>query len=307
MINKIASLKKFWPKFFLVQIVFASLVFVLPLTASAQTKAQKAESLDFIPQISIPGSEFEAGQAVPIGSFDTASGELQSDLLARYILAIFNYALAVVGILAAVVLMGGGIMWLTSSGDSGKITKAKQLMGGALTGMILLACSWIILNTINPELTQLQSIDTKVVDTAKIKNLVCCHPTQGATITKYHEVKGKKIALEGKYKGTAINCIATVPQCADGEICTFYEQDNRMACAPNNVCCQCTLNVINNRCWSGVTQGDCATLCQDAKHWLAKPLEMTPIVILNRQWAAYSTETHFCNAVTGFCNYKKPE
>jgi hypothetical protein len=39
--------------------------------------------------------------------------KMESDLLARYIIAIFNYALAIDAILATIVLMGAGIVWLT--------------------------------------------------------------------------------------------------------------------------------------------------------------------------------------------------
>lgn len=270
MINKIANLRKFWPKFFLTQIIIVSLFFVLSFTASAQTKEELTKSLDFTPQISIPNSEFDSSQAIPIGIFDANSGELQSDLLARYILAIFNYALAIVGILATVVLMGGGIIWLTSSGDSGKITKAKQLMGGALTGLILLACSWIILNTINPELTKLQSINVKVANPVNIKQLICCDPARGAVITKIKEENGKKIALEGDLIGKEIRCSATAPECGPTQTCSNAKEE-KYTCLEDDFCCYCkkpaSLNEIGIQefCKNNVTQADCINWCTSLK------------------------------------------
>lgn len=125
-----------------------------PAGASAQTEKNL---LQFEPQIQIPNSAFDSA-SVKVSTYDPATGELNSDLLAKYIQAFYNYGMAIVGILAAIVLMGGGVLWLTSGGDSGKIGQAKELIMGSIIGTGILFSSWIILNTVNPELLNFRAI-----------------------------------------------------------------------------------------------------------------------------------------------------
>ncbi|MDP2944700.1 MAG: hypothetical protein Q8N57_04025 [bacterium] len=78
--------------------------------------------------------------------------------LGQYIIAIYNYGLSVAGILAAIVLMAGGVLWLISGGDASKVTQAKELIVGSVVGLIILASSYIILTQINPDLVKFKAI-----------------------------------------------------------------------------------------------------------------------------------------------------
>jgi len=78
--------------------------------------------------------------------------------IGQYISGIYNYGLSVAGILAAIVLMAGGVLWLVSAGDASKITQAKELIIGSVTGLIILTSAYILLTQVNPELTQFRSI-----------------------------------------------------------------------------------------------------------------------------------------------------
>jgi len=156
---------------FIGQILIVSLLFVFPLIVQAQTDPV---SLDFHPQVPIPGSAFSQ-ESVKVGSYSASSGKMVSNLLPLYIMAIYNYGLAIVGILATLVLMGGGLLWLTSGGDAGKITQAKELITGSVSGVIILVVAWIILNTINPNLVNFKPIETIYI----IKTSYCCDSTKG--------------------------------------------------------------------------------------------------------------------------------
>ena len=139
-------------------------------------------SLNFTPEISIPGSVFNNTAPIKVGTpIETNNGNVKtvtmnSDLLAKYIQAIYNYGLAIVSILAAIVLMGGGLIWLTSGGDSSKVTKAKEMIIGSISGLAILFCAWIILNTVNPELLKLKPISTVVINKV---SLGCCEKAKG--------------------------------------------------------------------------------------------------------------------------------
>ncbi len=89
---------------------------------------------------------------------DDGTYQCQIPWLSQYILAIYNYGLSIAGILAAIVLMAGGLLWLISGGDASKVTQAKELIVGSVTGLIILASSYIILVQINPDLVQLYPI-----------------------------------------------------------------------------------------------------------------------------------------------------
>ncbi len=142
-----------------------------PLTAQAQAPATY-NPLQFTPQVPISGSAVDQ-TAIAVGSYNPETGTMTSDLLAKYIKAFYDYGLAAAGILAAIVLMAGGLLWLTAAGNDTRIGQAKELIVGSITGVLILFSSWIILNTINPDLLQLKVINTKISPTLYL-NIGCC-------------------------------------------------------------------------------------------------------------------------------------
>ena len=106
-----------------------------------------------IPTFQVPIDTVKLTEAV---CTSTADGTYlcQVPWIGEYITGIYNYGLSVAGILAAIMLMAGGLLWLISGGDVGKITQAKELIVGSVTGLIILAASFIILVQINPNLVK---------------------------------------------------------------------------------------------------------------------------------------------------------
>ena len=68
--------------------------------------------------------------------------------------SIFSLALALVGIAVFVNFLWAGILWFTAAGRTGPIGQAKEKMTSSLIGAIILLASWLILNTINPDLVK---------------------------------------------------------------------------------------------------------------------------------------------------------
>lgn len=110
-------------------------------------------------KIDIPGMEKLSDIKCPEG--DTC----EIPWLGQYIRGIYNYAIAIAGILAAVVLMGGGLLWLLSRGEASKITKAKELIVGSIVGLVILTGSYLILTIINPSLVNLKNIQVVNIKT----------------------------------------------------------------------------------------------------------------------------------------------
>ncbi len=121
-------------------------IFILSLFLfnSSLSLANASDPIIFYPQVTIPGSEFTKGVEHKIEDSTTS--------IAKYIKAIYDYLLSIVGITAAVVLMVGGIMWLTAGGSSERVGQAKSWISGSITGLVLALTSYLIMQTINPQL-----------------------------------------------------------------------------------------------------------------------------------------------------------
>ncbi len=152
---------------------------------NSNNNAKIYKSLNFEPQVQIPNSIFDK-KSVAVGHYDAGSGKMYSSLLAEYIKALYNYGLIIGSILAAVVLMGGGMLWLVSAGNDSRISQAKELITGSIVGLVILFSSWLILTTINPNLVKLKILETQVIPKS---NLGCCE-YKDANNNKQAEIMG---------------------------------------------------------------------------------------------------------------------
>ena len=153
--------KKISALFFLGTYLLIGLIFVTPVSA--------ADEIKFTPQIGIPGSEFTPDTGVAVGKESGAM--ITSDLLARYIKAFYSWGLSIIGVIAVLMLMAGGLMWLTSAGDSGKVENAKKMISGSLFGSLLLVGAYFFLNTINPDLARLPAIEMDIITKKSVEAL----------------------------------------------------------------------------------------------------------------------------------------
>lgn len=184
-------------------LVFASLL-LLPTSL-----ALAADAIKFTPQVAVPG--FATG-AVDVGT--TVDGKMTSDLLARYIKVMYDYGLKAAGILAAVILMGGGLIWLTSAGNESKIGQAKEMIVGAISGLVILFSAWLILNTVNPALLDLPTLSLTNADIA----YGCCD----------------KAKESGKAEMTSS------PNCEEGSGFSRTKQVNNSGVCEDLTCCMIT-------------------------------------------------------------------
>jgi len=68
---------------------------------------------------------------------------------------IYEWGIFIGGLAVFISLLIGGFLYLTSAGNPGRMTEAKDRIFSALIGLVLLFSVYLILNTINPELTVL--------------------------------------------------------------------------------------------------------------------------------------------------------
>lgn len=81
-----------------------------------------------------------AATITPVGDESTDSN------LTGNITNILNAIIGVLGIVAVVVIIIGGVGYMTSSGDAGKVKKAKDTILYGIIGLIVVALSFAIVN-----------------------------------------------------------------------------------------------------------------------------------------------------------------
>jgi hypothetical protein len=114
------------------KIIFCSTILGILLTSSATLALQ----IDWPNSPMPPGMSLNENSKLP-------------DLI-KYL---YEWGIALGGLIAFVALLTAGIEFLTSTGNATKMAGAKDRIISAVIGLTLLLSSWLILHTINPELT----------------------------------------------------------------------------------------------------------------------------------------------------------
>lgn len=173
---------KTFPK---ILIIFFLTVFVIQLICLffilVAPAASQAADVKFTPQV-----------VQDLGYTFNASDKTTGNI-ANLVKAIYKYAIGIVGILAAVVLMVGGVLWIVAGGNATAIGEAKSWIAASLTGLILALTSYLILATVNPALVDLKTTGIKTVtpttnttagDTGTLRKDGCCDGMCIAETTK---------------------------------------------------------------------------------------------------------------------------
>lgn len=157
-----------------------------------------------IPKFQIPISTVELTE--PACS-STADGVFSCEVpwIGQYISGVYNYGLNIAGILAAIMLMAGGVLWLISGGDASRITQAKELIIGSITGLIILVGSYILLIQINPDLVSFQPLGIGTIrgmelKLAKAKDSPTARQYNASCATDAELAAGTKFYATGYYK-----------------------------------------------------------------------------------------------------------
>lgn len=136
-------------------------------TSQTTQSTKPAEAPKFtIPQFQVPIDTVKLSAIDPNKHCvinDDGSYQCSIPWIGEYIKGIYQYGLSIAGILAAIILMAAGLLWLVSGGDAGKIGQAKEMIFGSLTGVIILASAYLILDKVNPNLINMPNIGIGVI------------------------------------------------------------------------------------------------------------------------------------------------
>lgn len=268
--------KKYLASFGLVALIFSFSLFLFSQNVAFAQEVKPYEPVYFTPQIEVPNSAITG--KVPVGEIGN-DGYVSSTLLAKYIEAIYNYGLGIGGVLATVMLMVSGLIWLTSAGDSGKIDQAKKLMTGSIVGMVLLYGAFLLLNTINPDLVKMKGVRVIGIDKVSEEIIYCCHPKNGSLKAFVKTIDGKKVFVNSTditnisagdpYAGCWETLKAEECNPGNGSTCMYDDNAKSYICNnPNDICCGCSFGnsfMMNryNTCKEHITTVECEIFCAE--------------------------------------------
>lgn len=113
--------------------------------------------------VSIPGSYINSTSTSPGG----------------YIANFYQFALLIGGVLALAVVVYGGILYMMTVGNPSGQSEAKEWLMAALWGILLLGGAYLVLNTINPQLVNLNL--PSLGATGQTSNQASVAPSSGGT------------------------------------------------------------------------------------------------------------------------------
>ena len=114
---------------------------LVPAVASAQANINDCLS---------QGSDLTTGDGTGCTAGDTATGTTKIQEIVTLVVNIFSI---VVGIVAVIMIVVGGFKYITSGGDSGNITSAKNTIVYAVIGLVIVALAQFIVKFVLNKVT----------------------------------------------------------------------------------------------------------------------------------------------------------
>lgn len=160
--------------------------------------------------------------------------------IVEYISAVYKYGVVLGSILAVIMLMIGGALYVIGGMNQGMITKGKEFITGATIGLVLLLGSYLMMNAINPNLVRLKPITIEVPREVVTASSQYCKEAvaEGFTIADSNWDKGEdtcgqtfKITKEAKgtTAGTDQTCVSRF--CKDTtKNCVTSGEEGKMSC-----------------------------------------------------------------------------
>lgn len=66
--------------------------------------------------------------------------------LKQTVLNIITFVLGLLGLIAVIMILYGGFIWLTAGGNEDKVDTAKKIISSAAVGLVVILISWAIVN-----------------------------------------------------------------------------------------------------------------------------------------------------------------
>ncbi len=133
-----------------------------------------------------------------------------------YIVGIFRLLIYIVGIAAFVMISIGGFWYVTSAGNQTRVSTAKSIIGDAFLGLFVAIFAWLLLYTINPNLTR---YGFSAFPGAENLGLIYCYTDEDLMSTnEEYCYSTMEACIEGKDSRTAVgetDCANKVTESSD--------------------------------------------------------------------------------------------
>jgi hypothetical protein len=168
----------------------------------------------------------------------------------NYIQSMYIFLIGMVGIIATIVIMIGGLIWISSMGNAARVTTAKDWIAGAIAGLALALFSYMILYLINPDLVsfkplnpgKVELIKPGLVDPDGNRNINGCCQVQGnmcANTTQFGCTEyGGSFTAGGSCEGNACVNNGTTAGTGSPNNGDCNENNCRLACRPPSKECE---------------------------------------------------------------------
>lgn len=160
----------------------------------------------------------------------------------EYVTAIYQIGLWVIGISAFFMLSVGGFMYLTSAGNTSSAGSAKGVIKDALIGLALGLSAWLIVNTINPDLTTFNVSGITTGTSSPIPPGGGTAPTEAAAKDAAAGIDSSKLVSTGDCKdakGADVSPASNIAEVAAGNTMTACFH----GCGPSSAKCTERVNV----------------------------------------------------------------
>lgn len=164
--------------------------------------------------------------------------------LADYISIFYRYMVGAIGIVGVAMIMYGGIRWVSSNGNSKEVDEAKQTIISAIVGVALALGSYVLLNFLNPMITQLED-PLKGHTISSTDTTVFCRDKLGVG-WQQKVTLDKEDTCGNEFKEKSGGQTCTSDTCGDGQIC-FNDRINGSGFSCQSAESVC-VNADNNSC-----------------------------------------------------------
>lgn len=124
--------------------------------------APTGDGIYFEPSIYFPGLESLEG-SLRVTRPDGTTGYrilVTPSTLGEYIVTLYKFFTGATAIVAMFMVTYGGLLWLLAGGNQGSISNAKEIITGAVAGMVIALLSYALLATISSGLVNFKSLNT---------------------------------------------------------------------------------------------------------------------------------------------------
>lgn len=134
----------------IVSLLSAATLLVVPVAVPAIASAAPAASGADIQNCLAQGGSLDASTTDSCNGSGAAAGAANANSIIKTIINIFSL---VVGVIAVIMIIAGGFRYITSGGDSNKITSAKNTIIYAIIGLVVVALAQIIVQFVLNKVT----------------------------------------------------------------------------------------------------------------------------------------------------------